>query len=467
MAHNTEPGRGTHGRGLASRIVRSIFSGPVYPRDDRERKWVVFNHLILHFRPVRLPQKTLKYTHTWGLGGMSFVLFLLLVVTGIMLMFVYEPSAEGAYESIVRMQQEVFFGKLVRNVHHWSANLLIAIVVLHLLRVYFTGGYRTPREFNWIIGLLLLACVLTSNFTGYLLPWDQLSYWAITISTGMISYVPVMGDWLREVARDGPEIGQATLINFYTLHTTVVPVLLILLMAWHFWRVRRARGVVVPRSAAEPPDDGAHDRPQYALTLPDLLFRESVVALCLIAFILVVSLFFNAPLDEAANPGMSPNPAKAPWYFVGIQELLLHFHPFFAVVVIPLLGITALLAIPYLRYSDDTAGIWFMSHRGRRTAIIAATTALILTPVMIVADEFWLSRTALLPGVPSVVSNGLLPAAVLGAALVGFYRVSQWKWGASRDEAVQASFVLLTVAFLILTATGVWFRGPGMGLDWP
>jgi len=467
MTQEKQPAGDTSIRGLASRIVSSIFSGPVYPRDDRERKWVVFNHLILHFRPVRLPQKTLKYTHTWGLGGMSFILFLLLAATGILLMFVYEPSTDGAYQSIVRMQQEVFFGKLVRNVHHWSANFLIAVVVLHLMRVYFTGGYRTPRQFNWVIGLGLLACVLTSNFTGYLLPWDQLSYWAITISTGMIGYVPIVGEWLREVARDGPEIGQATLINFYTFHTTVVPVLLILLMAWHFWRVRRARGVVVPRSAGETSDSEADHKPQYALALPDLLFREFVVALCLIAFILVVSVFFNAPLDEAANPGMSPNPAKAPWYFVGFQELLLHFHPFVAVLVIPLLGILALLAIPYIGYSDDTAGIWFMSHTGRRTAIVAVAAALVLTPLLIVADEFWLNRVALMPSAPSVVSNGLFPAAVLGSVLAGFYKIARWRWAASKDEALQAAFVLLTVAFLILTATGVWLRGPGMALYWP
>jgi quinol-cytochrome oxidoreductase complex cytochrome b subunit len=203
------------------------------------------------------------------------------------------------------------------------------------------------------------------------------------------------------------------------------------------------------------------------LALPDLLFREFVVALCLIAFILVVSIFFNAPLDEAANPGMSPNPAKAPWYFVGIQELLLHFHPFVAVLVIPLLGIIALLAIPYIRYSDDTAGTWLMSHTGRRTAIAAVATALVLTPLLIVADEFWLNRGVLLPGIPSLVSNGLLPVAVLGSALVGFYKMARWRWTASRDEALQASVVLLTVAFLILTATGVWFRGPGMALYWP
>ena len=449
--------------GLAGRIWRSINRGPLYPRDDRERKWVVVNNLILHLRPLQLPRKSLKYTHTFGLGGMSLVLFLLLAATGILLMFVYEPSPEGAYQSILSLENQVLFGKLVRNIHHWSANFLIAVVVLHLLRVYFTGGYHVPRQFNWIIGLALLLCILISNFTGYLLPWDQLSYWAITICTGMIGYVPFIGAWLQQLIRGGPETGQATLINFYTFHTTVIPVLLILLMAWHFWRVRKAHGVVYPRS----PGEEREAKPETVLTLPNLLLREVVVALCLVAFIMAFSLVFNAPLGDAANPGMSPNPVKAPWYFVGIQELLLHFHPLFAVVIIPLLAAIMLLLIPYFRYGDDTAGIWFMSHRGRRLAVIAAITALVVTPVWIVLDEYWLDLGGWLPSVPSGITNGLIPAGVLLAGLVAFYMALNRRLSATKDEAIQATFVLLTVAFVVLTVTGVWFRGAGMALVWP
>jgi quinol-cytochrome oxidoreductase complex cytochrome b subunit len=449
--------------GLAARIWRSLFRGPIYPRDDRERKWVVVNNLILHFRPLRLPRRSLRYTHTFGLGGMSLVLFLLLAATGVLLMFVYEPAPGRAYDSIVTLQSQVFFGKLVRNIHHWSANLLIAIVFLHLLRVYFTGGFRGPRQFNWLIGLALLLCVLASNFTGYLLPWDQLSYWAITISTGMLGYVPLLGEWLQGVVRGGSDIGSATLINFYTIHTTVVPVFLILLMAWHFWRVRKAHGVVIPRA----PDEEPEEKPEYVLTLPNLLMREFAVALMLIAFVMAVSVFVNAPLGTAANPGMSPNPAKAPWYFVGIQELLLHFHGLFAVVIIPLLVAAALLMIPYLRYEADLSGVWFGSRRGRRLAVAAALTALTVTPTWIVFDEYWIDFAAWLPGLPSALSAGLLPFALLAGALVGFYVLLKKRYAASRDEAVQAAFVLLTVAFIVLTVTGVWFRGEGMALAWP
>jgi quinol-cytochrome oxidoreductase complex cytochrome b subunit len=412
---------------LAGRVWRSIFRGPIIPRDDRERKWVAVNNLILHFRPVRVPQRTLRYAHTFGL-----------------------------------LQEQVFFGRLVRNVHHWSANFLIVTVFLHLLRVYFTGAYHAPRQFNWVIGLALLFCVLTANFTGYLLPWDQLSYWAITICTGMIGYVPGVGEWLQGVIRGGPEIGRATLITFYTLHTTVVPVGLILVMAWHFWRVRKARGVVVPRG---PGEELCRDV-EKVLAIPHLLLREFVVGLILVAFVMVVSVLVDAPLADAANPGMSPNPAKAPWYFMGFQELQLHFHPVFAVVVIPLLAATGLVLIPYLRYDSDTSGIWFVSHTGRRMGVIAAVLALACMPLWIVLDEHWIDLTVWLPGLPAVVSNGLLSAGVLSAGLVGVVTYMKRLFGASRNETIQASFILITVAFAVLTVTGIWFRGSGMALTW-
>jgi quinol-cytochrome oxidoreductase complex cytochrome b subunit len=458
-----ETEQGEERTGLSGRVWRSIVRGPIRPRDDRDRMWVIANNFILHLRPKKLPARSLRYTHTFGLGGMSAVLFTLLVATGILLMFVYEPSPERAYDSIVGLQTEVFFGKLVRNVHHWSANFLIVIVVLHLLRVYFSVGYREPRQFNWVIGLVLLLGVIASNFTGYLLPWDQLSYWAITISTSMIAYVPFIGGWLQEVARDGPEIGAATLINFYTFHTTVIPVLLIVFMGWHFWRVRKAKGVVIPRA----PGEKLEDQPEVVVALPHLIMRELVVALILVAFVLSFSVFINAPLGEAANPGMSPNPAKAPWYFVGIQEMLLHFHPLFAVVIIPLVAFLALLFIPYMRYDDDVAGVWFVSQRGRRLAVIAVLAALVITPLWVVVDEFWIGSNGWLPAAPPAISNGLLPVAVMVGALIGFGALLRKRFSASRDEVLQAAFVLLAVAFLVLTLIGVWFRGAGMALTWP
>ncbi len=422
----------------------------------------VAKNLVLHFRPVRLPAKTLAYTHTFGLGGSAFVLVLLLVMTGVLLMFVYEPVPGYAYESIVALQQDVLFGKFVRSVHHWSANFLVVVVLLHLLRTYFTGAYFESRQFNWIIGLALFVCVLASNFTGYLLPWDQLSFWAITISTGMLEYVPVVGIWFKQALLGGPEISSGTLINFYTLHTTLIPVTIVVLMAFHFWRVRKAGGVVVPRA----PGEGPQSRPERVRAIPSLLYREIAVALVLIAGVFVFSALFTAPLGEIANPGMSPNPAKPPWYFVGLQELLLHFHPTFAVLVIPTGVCLALLVIPYLQYEENTSGVLLASGNGRRFAAVAAAATAIFTAALVLMDEYLLDFSRWLPSVPAIVSNGLVPTAMLAVLLWSMDLWLRKRCDASRVERVQTFFVVALFAFTTLTVIGVWFRGPGMILTW-
>jgi quinol-cytochrome oxidoreductase complex cytochrome b subunit len=279
----------------------------------------------------------------------------------------------------------------------------------------------------------------------------------------MLSYVPGVGGWLQGVIRGGQEISSATLVNFYAAHTTVLPVFIIVLMGFHFWRIRKARGVVIPRSPGEERDEA----PKYVLTLPNLLLREFSVGLVLVAFVVVVSLFFNAGLGEAANPGMSPDPAKAPWYFLGFQELLLHFDPLFAVLIIPLAAAIGLLLIPYVSYEHDSSGVFMVSTRGRRLGAFAAVAALVTTPALIVADEKWIDFGAWLPGLDPTISNGLIPASALAGVLAGFYAGLRRRYSASRNEAVQSLFVLLAVAFLVLTVTGVWFRGSGMALVWP
>ena len=446
--------------GLAARIWQSIFQRSVIPGNDDERRWVIANTLVLHLRPAQVPASTLRYTHTFGLGGMSMVLVMMLIATGLLMMFAYEPSPERAYQSIVSMQQEILFGRLIRGMHYWSANLLIAVAALHMLRVFFTGAFHAPRQFNWLIGLGLLFLILVSGFTGYLLPWDQISYWAITICTEMLSHVPGFGLALQKIMLGGTEIGSATMINFYAIHTTVVPVLLVVLMAWHFWRVRRAGGVVVPGEPGNGPDD-------HLLFVPNLLLREAVVALILIAVLLVLAISFGAPLGEPANPGLSPNPAKAPWYFLGFQELLLHFHPLFAVFIIPLVLAAAVVSIAYLRYDADLAGNWFLSAKGRRMALVAAGIGLLVTPAWVLVDAFVIGPDGWLPGAAPIISNGLVPCAILVAGIIGFYVLIKKSYQASKNEAVQALFMLLLTGFVVLTSIGVWFRGPAMALVWP
>jgi quinol-cytochrome oxidoreductase complex cytochrome b subunit len=308
-----------------------------------------------------------------------------------------------------------------------------------------------------VIGCTLLLCVLGANFTGYLLPWDQLSYWAVTISTGMLEYVPGVGPLLQRVVRGGPEIGPETLINFYTLHTTIVPVCLIVLMGFHFWRVRRAGGVVVPPPAVGEPA-GEPDKVHF---LPNLLLREVAQALVLVALVVVLALAFGAPLGDRANPGMSPNPAKAPWYFVGFQELLIHFHPTFAVLVVPLLAAVGFSLLPYLSSDEESAGAWLLSSTGRRTAALAAVVAIGVTPLAVVLDESYGS------GAAGWITGGAVPFGALVVAAVGFFLLVKRRFQATTNESVQAVVVLLAVAFAVLTLIGIWFRGEGMALTWP
>ena len=421
------------------------------------------NTFILHFRPRTIPEQTLKFNLTWGLGGMAFVLVALLLGTGLLLKFYYLPSPEKAYASILHLQNNVLFGRLIRNIHHWSANLALVVVFLHFIRVFLTGAFHPPRRFNWVVGLCLFLMVLLSNFTGYLLPWDQLSYWAVTISMGMLEYIPVGGRWFQELIQGGTEVGPATLSNFYALHTAILPGLLIALLLFHFWRVRKAGGVVVPRRPGDPMEKPKDKVP----AIPNLLVRELTVALVLIACILVFSTLFDAPLQSKANPGLSPNPTKAPWYFMGIQELLLHFHPLFSLFVIPLCMLAGLFILPYLSYPSNPAGIWMISIKGRKMTLMAVVFAVIITIGGILTHAYIISSPTAISNTQSHITGGLLPFVIIIAVILGFYMTMKRFYSANRNEAVQALLVFLLTAFIILTVMGIWFRGSGMKLVWP
>jgi len=449
--------------GYFHRIFQSIFPDPIIPKSDQERKRYLIKNLILHFRPATVPEKTLKFSLTWGLGGMAAVLIFLQLGTGLLLKFIYVPTPVGAYKSILALNNEVMFGQLIRNIHHWCANFLVLIVFLHMLRVFFTGAFHPPRQFTWIIGLGLFGLVLAANFTGYLLPYDQLAYWAVTVSTGMLEYIPFIGGRLQEIIQGGNEIGPATLSMFFAIHTAVVPLGLILLMAFHFWRIRKSRGLVIPRA----PGEEIEGKPVRVPTVPHLLLRELVVALVLVAVVMVVSVSFDVPLGNSANPGLSPNPTKAPWYFSGLQELLLHLHPLFTVFIIPLVLVVALMGIPYLKYDTNTEGIWFTSVKGRKISLISALIAIVVAPLGILVNEYLFDFVPGLHGIPAIIGNGLIPFSLIFLGCAGFYILIKHRYFGTTNEAVQAIFVLILFVFLILTTTGIWFRGPGMKLIWP
>ena len=228
-----------------SALWRSIFRQP-YPTTSRTRALAVMNNVFLHLHPVRVKKHAVRYTYTFCLGGISFFLFLALTVTGVYLMFFYVPSIERAYQDIQTIENSVAFGSLIRNMHRWAAHLMVLTVFLHMIRVFYHGAYKPPREFNWAIGVLLLFSTLWLSFTGYLLPWDQIAFWAITVGTQMATYAPLLNTESSFILLGGIEVGQETLIRFYVMHVIAFPLIAAILMVVHFWRIRKDGGISGP-----------------------------------------------------------------------------------------------------------------------------------------------------------------------------------------------------------------------------
>ncbi|MBI9070172.1 MAG: cytochrome b N-terminal domain-containing protein [Melioribacteraceae bacterium] len=440
---------------IFKRIKNSVSDGSINPSSDRDRILLVLKSLILHLHPPMVNEKTIKFNHTFGLGGMAVVLICLQFITGLLLRFTYAPFPGSAYDSILHLQSTVLFGQLIRNIHHWSGLLLVIITSLHLLRVFFTSGFHGKRQFNWVIGVCLLLLVVFSNFTGYLLPWDQLAYWAVTVATGMLEYIPIIGTGLMEILLGGKQVGSSTLLIFYNLHTGIFPILIILIMAFHFWRVRKAGGVVVPADKSEN---------KMVPAVPNLVAKEFVVMLVLLAFVFLLALIFDAPLLEKANPAFSPNPAKAPWYFLGIQELMLHFHPLFSAIIIPITSLIFLLLIPYFLYETEDNGVWFYSGKGKQLAIRSAVISGAASLAFILINEFLFKSGKLLGFLPDEISNGLIPFIIFMSGFYGFYKFLINKKGANKNEAIQTLVVSILTVFIVLTIVGIFFRGKGMAL---
>ena len=225
-----------------SRVWRSFFHHG-WPDNEMDRSLVMTTNLFFHLHPVKVNRHSLRPTYTFGLGVIANVLFLTLTVTGVLLVFYYVPSTDLAYSTMKDLQTTIPLGQLVRNMHRWAAHLMVLTVILHLMRVFYTGAYKPPRQFNWIVGVILLLLTLGASFTGYLLPWDQLSYWAITVGTNIAGYAPLFGDQARAILLGGPDVGQNTLIRFYALHIMMIPLALIIIISLHIWRVRKDGGL--------------------------------------------------------------------------------------------------------------------------------------------------------------------------------------------------------------------------------
>ena len=394
-------------REFPANVWSSIFRNPL-PSNDLERASTSFTNFFLHVHPVKVNRNTLRPLYTLGLGLMSFFLFLILVVTGVLLMFYYVPSTTQAYDRMLDLRGSVAFGIFLRNMHRWSAHGMVAVVFLHLCRVFFTGAYKKPREFNWVLGVGLLLVTLFLSFTGYLLPWDQLAFWAITVGTSIAGYAPLVGKQIQFLLLGDATVGQEALLRFYVLHVAVLPLVLTLLIAIHFWRIRKDGGLSRPEepahaqavtvtvtTATAPGTDPRPSAPQpssprpsgsgqktYGLqgfvrgpfiragnvpdnsvfSWPNLLIAELFVFVLTVAVILVLSLLFNAPLEEPVNVMHPPNPAKAPWYFLGLQEMV-SYSAFWGGVGVPGIFVVLLLLVPYIDRGAAGVGKWFARER--------------------------------------------------------------------------------------------------------
>jgi quinol-cytochrome oxidoreductase complex cytochrome b subunit len=239
-----------------SRIVKSIFRHG-YEDTEKNRSMQIFSNIFFHLHPVRLKEHGFRIRFTWCMGGITFLLFLIELVTGILLMFYYRPVVEYAYMDTKALMIDVPFGRVLRNMHRWGAHLMVMTVMMHMLRVFLTGSYKPPREFNWVIGVVLLIATLLLSFTGYLLPWDQLAYWAISVGTNMARATPILGHEgpfamldkyqdVRFLLLGGSEVGPSALLRFYVLHVILLPVVVMVFVAVHFWRVRKDGGISGP-----------------------------------------------------------------------------------------------------------------------------------------------------------------------------------------------------------------------------
>lgn len=492
-----------------SRVWRSYFRHG-WPDNPLDRSLVMTSGLFFHLHPVKVSRKSLRWSYSMGLGIMIVALFLILLFTGTLLMFYYIPSVERAYPTMKAIQTGIPLGQFTRDMHRWAAHLMVLAVILHAGRVFYTGAYKPPREFNWVIGVVLLVLTLGASFTGYLLPWDQLAYWAITVGTNIAGYAPGVGDIVRALLLGGREVGQNALIRFYTLHIMVFPILMIFVISYHLWRVRKDGGLAAqdadlgadngstegetapPVGTAQKTSSGQPEifpkntSKTYGLvelmrgqspmvgrgpedtvfSFPVILLLELVIFLGTSVLLFALSLLRHAPLDEIANPAITTDPAKAPWYFVGLQELLEHMHPALAGIFIPAVLIIFLITIPYIDNDRFGAGRWFTSTRGRRIAGWTALYTAIVMPVYILLDNFIVPREVLRGIAPEYVSQWLIPIAVSGV-LVALPVLIVRRWRPTPREIMLTLFTVMFVSAIIFTLSGLLFRGPGFKLYWP
>ena len=489
----------------APRRIRDSAFRSGRPTTDRSRSSFVFGNVLLHLHSVRTHRWSLRWTTTAGLGIATLAAFLITLVTGVLLMFYYKPYPDAAYDSMKDIHFIVPTGRFVRNIHRWAANLMVITVILHMARAFYTAAYRHPREFNWLVGMALLVTTLGLSFTGYLLPWDQLAFWAITIGANIAQSPREITDALnitqyfdpgglqRLLLLGSDTVGEEALIRFYLLHVMLLPIVAAMLMAVHFWRIRKDGGLARPHDAdsrleplpaatypvfTEAPEKTYHlaaivkgrtpavgQGPENTVpSMPHLFYAELGVLMLTLFVCTALALAFDAPLKELANPLVPENPAKAPWYFLGLQELVA-FSAFMGGIGIPTIVLIGLGLIPYLDREQVGTGEWFGGPGGwplvRNSLFFGFASALLVESTAIRFG--WLRDW--FPDIPQIVIAAVNPGTVLTLAYAWY---SVWlvkRFGSTRAGAL-GLFTCFLCGFVVLTTIGTYFRGPNWEFFW-
>jgi ubiquinol-cytochrome c reductase cytochrome b subunit len=338
--------------GLGIDELRAVLRGDPPTEKPNPRFKVHTTSFLFHIRPRYYQKGSTILTHTFRLGFMTVFFFTVELVTGIILMIYYVPTPEGAYESILKIMSEVPFGNLMRDLHRLGAEATVIFTFLHMLRTYFTGSYKAERSFTWFTGVILLGVTLFLSFFGYLLPWDQLAYWAVTIGTSMGEAAPFIGTQLNLLLRGAPDIGAGGLLRAYLLHIILLPLVALLVLSIHYYKVAREHGISLPAryEEGEVSPEVKKDAKRRLDYLPDLFSHEIYLTVLGLFILLLVTAFFygGAPLEHIANPQQTPLDTKAPWYFWWLQGMLKLGDKTLMGIIIPTLLVILLLAVPYI-----------------------------------------------------------------------------------------------------------------------
>ncbi|MFH1297982.1 MAG: cytochrome b N-terminal domain-containing protein [Bacteroidota bacterium] len=429
----------------------------------RERLQRISRNFFLHIHAPEIHLDVLAPSTTMGLGVILASLFFVQLVTGMLLMIHYTPSIDMAYFSVKEIIFYIPGGRVFRNMHRWTAHAMVFITFLHLFRAFYKGAYYGTRRTNWVIGVIMLLVVMMMSFSGYLLPWDQLAFWAVTIGSNIAASFRELTDLLgitgyfnpggffRKILLGGEEVGQQALTRFFALHVIILPVTLLVLIGYHFWRIRKDDGLARPLSKISTSSE-------EIAAWPTALWAEVVVFLSVVAILLIIALLLDAPLKIIANPNLPENPAKSPWYLLGIQELV-SYSTFMGGFVIPLLFLSFLFYIPWFDPSGEAhQGIWFSGKKGVRITWLSALIGTIITLLLILLSD--LIRIQGHQGSPmTILLVMLLNPGTLSVLIFFIWAALVRRATASRRLTVIALFTAFMTGWTVLMIIGICFRG--------